>query len=262
VNSIFLRPFLIGSDPFPPFVALIGFIVPVLGIAFGFDAISGERAEGTLPRLVSQPIFRDDVINGKFAAGLAVIALILVAVTALVAGITILRLGIVPTAEDVVRLAVWLVVSVVYVGFWLAFATLCSVAFRRAATALLIAIGFWLVATLFASLLASIVAGILAPAPSDATAAEAIANSNMVDSLSRLAPPTLYSEATQVILNPNARTTSSFLLPEQLDRAVVSALPLAQSLLLVWVQVVAIVALTAVSFAIAYILFMRQEVRA
>ena len=62
---------------FPSFVALIGFIVPVLGIAFGFDAISGERAEGTLPRLVSQPIYRDDVINGKFAAGLAVIGLIL-----------------------------------------------------------------------------------------------------------------------------------------------------------------------------------------
>jgi hypothetical protein len=30
----------------------------------------------------------------------------------------------------------------------------------------------------------------------------------------------------------------------------------------VWVQIVAIVALTVVSFAVAYILFMRQEVRA
>src|SRR5258706_931256 len=58
VQSIFLKPFLLAHDPFPPFVALVGFIVPVLGIAFGFDAISGERAEGTLPRLISQPIFR------------------------------------------------------------------------------------------------------------------------------------------------------------------------------------------------------------
>ena len=87
VKSIFLKPFLFGSDPIPPFVAMIGFLVPILGIAFGFDAISGERSEGTLPRLVSQPIYRDDVINGKFAAGLAVIGLILVAVTALVAGV-------------------------------------------------------------------------------------------------------------------------------------------------------------------------------
>ena len=234
----------------------------MLGIAFGFDAISGERAEGTLPRLVSQPIFRDDVINGKFAAGLAVIGLILVAVTALIAGVTILRLGIVPTAEDVVRLAVWLVVSVIYVGFWLAFATLCSVAFRRAATALLIAIGLWIVATLFASLLASLAAGVLSPVGADQAPAAVVANAQMNDTLSRLAPPTLYSEATQVILDPSARTTSSLVLATQVDRAVGSVLPLTQSLLLVWVQVTAIVALTVVSFAVAYVLFMRQEVRA
>ena len=262
VPSIFLKPFLIGQDPIPAFVTLVGFIVPVLGIAFGFDAVSGERSEGTLPRLVSQPIYRDDVINGKFAAGLAVIGLILVVVTTFVAAVTIIRLGIAPMAEDVVRLAGWLVLSVVYVGFWLAFATLCSVAFRRAATALLVAIGLWIVATLFASLLASIAAGVLAPAPADATPAQVVANAQMSDTLSRLAPPTLYSEATQVILDPLARTTSSVVLAQQVDRAIPSALSLDQSLLLVWIQVVAIVALTVGSFAVAYVLFMRQEVRA
>jgi ABC-2 type transport system permease protein len=260
--SIFLQLFLVGQDPFPPFYVLVGFIVPVLGIAFGFDAVSGERAEGTLPRLVSQPIFRDDVINGKFAAGLAVIGLILLVVTAIVAGVGIVRLGIVPSAEDVIRLGTWLAVSVVYVGFWLAFATLCSVAFRRAATALLVAIGLWIVATLFASLLASIAAGVLAPAPADASTAQVVANATMTDTLSRLAPPTLYSEATRIILDPSARTVSSFLLSSQVDRAVASTLPLDQSLLLVWVQVVGIVALTVLSFAVAYVLFMRQEVRA
>ena len=183
VKSIFLKPFLFGRDPIPPFVALIGFLVPILGIAFGFDAISGERSEGTLPRLVSQPIYRDDVINGKFAAGLAIIGLILVAVTALVAGVVMVRLGIPPSAEDVVRLVAWLAVSIVYVGFWLAFATLCSVAFRRAATALLVAIGLWLLATLFAALLASIAAGVLAPVGAEQAPAEVLANAQMQDQL-------------------------------------------------------------------------------
>jgi ABC-2 type transport system permease protein len=262
VKSIFLKPFLFGQDPIPPFVALIGFLVPILGIAFGFDAISGERSEGTLPRLVSQPIYRDDVINGKFAAGLGIIALILIAVTALVAGVVMIRLGIAPTAEDVVRLAAWLAVSVVYVGFWLAFATLCSVAFRRAATALLVAIGLWLLATLFAALLATIAAGVLAPVSPEQPPAEVLANAQMQDQLARFSPPTLYSEATSVILDPSARSTSTLLLAAQLDRAIASQLTLDQSLLLVWVQVVAIVALTVISFAVAYILFMRQEVRA
>jgi ABC-2 type transport system permease protein len=262
--SIFLKVFFIGQDPIPAFVALIGFIVPVLGIAFGFDAVSGERSEGTLPRLVSQPIYRDDVINGKFAAGLAVIGMILLIVTLLIAAITIFRLGIAPTAEDVVRLFAWVLISIIYVGFWLAFATLCSVAFRRAATALLVAIGLWLVTTLFASLLVSIAAGVLAPAPSNATQEQVVANSQLIDTLLRLSPPTLYDDATTIILNPSARTTASInsLVPAQADRAIPSVLSLTQSLLLVWVQVVAIVGLTVVSFAIAYILFMRQEVRA
>ena len=224
--------------------------------------MSGERSEGTLPRLVSQPIYRDDVINGKFAAGLAVIGLILVVVTALVAAVTIIRLGIVPTAEDVVRLLAWLAISVVYVGFWLAFATLCSVAFRRAATALLVAIGLWIVATLFASLIASIAAGFLAPAPADATEVQAVANAQMNDTLSRFAPPTLYSEATHVILDPLTRSTASLVFQEQTDRAIPSTLSIDQSLLLVWTQLVAMVALTVGSFALAYVLFMRQEVRA
>ena len=67
---------------FPSFAGLVALLGPVLGIAFGFDAISSERSEGTLPRLVSQPIHRDDVINGKFVAGLAVITMILAAVIA------------------------------------------------------------------------------------------------------------------------------------------------------------------------------------
>ena len=48
----------------------------------------------------------------------------------------------------------------------------------------------------------------------------------------------------------------------QVDRAVPSILSFDQSLLVVWPQVVAIVALTAVCFALAYVAFMRQEVRA
>jgi ABC-2 type transport system permease protein len=263
VKSIFLKPFLVDSpdDPIPSFVALIGFLLPILGIAFGFDAISGERAEGTLPRLVSQPIYRDDVINGKFAAGLGIIGLILTAITLLIAGVVMVRLGIGPSAEDVVRLGAWLVVSVVYVGFWLAFATLCSTAFRRAATGLLVAVGLWLVATLFAALLVSVIAGFIAPTTADSSADELIANARAQETLSRVAPPTLFAEATAVILNPAARTTN-FVLPEQTDRAIPSTLTLDQSLLLVWVQIVAMVALTVASFAVAYILFMRQEVRA
>jgi ABC-2 type transport system permease protein len=50
--------------------------------------------------------------------------------------------------------------------------------------------------------------------------------------------------------------------PQDIDRILPSTLSVEQSLLLVWPQVVALVALTVVCFAAAYILFMRQEIRA
>ncbi len=259
--SLFLRSFTVAPDQVPPFYSLVGFLVPLLGIAFGFDAVNAERAQGTLPRLLAQPIYRDDVVNGKFAAGLAVIGLILGAMTTIVAALAIIRLGIVPSAPEVVRIVAWVIVSIVYVGFWLAFATLCSVALRRAATSALVAIGVWIAITIFANLVVSLVAGVLAPAPPDATTSQLLSNAQLQELLARLSPSTLYQEATVVLLNPSVRTIG-VVLPQQVDRAIPSTLSLDQSLLLVWPQVVGLVGLTVVSFAIAYVLFMRQEIRA
>ena len=49
---------------------------------------------------------------------------------------------------------------------------------------------------------------------------------------------------------------------EQAQQRIPSLLSLDQSFILVWPQVVALVALTVACFALAYVLFMRQEVRA
>ncbi len=166
-----------------------------------------------------------------------------------------------PTGSEIVRIMLWLAVSVVYVGFWLAFATLCSVVMRRAATSALVAIGVWLALTLFGALLVNLVAGTLAPTPTGGTDSEILRSEQFRETIARLSPTTLYQEATVVLLNPNVRSLGA-ILPQQADRAIASLLPLEQSLLLVWPQVVALVALTVVSFAAAYIVFMRQEVRA
>ena len=53
----------------------LGFFGPLVGITLCFDSISGEYARGTLSRVLSQPIYRDSLINGKFFAGLATVAL-------------------------------------------------------------------------------------------------------------------------------------------------------------------------------------------
>ena len=119
-----------------------------------------------------------------------------------------------------------------------------------------------LLAFLFVTLLVGAIAGLLAPVPPDATTAQQVANLTLNDQLARLAPSTLFGEATAVLLDPTQRWTGSVVFNSQVDRAIVSFLSLDQSLLVIWPQVVALVALTVVAFAAAYVMFMRQEVRA
>ena len=260
--GLFLKLFTISADPVPfSFVNFVAFLAPLLGIAFGFDAVNGERSQGTLPRLVAQPIHRDDVINGKFAAGLGVIALMLTALTGVVAGLGIVSLGIVPSIAEVLRVLLWLVAAVVYVGFWLALATLASVRLRRASTSSLVSIAVWLVLALFASLIFQLVAGVLAPAPSDATPAQVLHNAQTELAVSHVSPVTLYDEATAALLDPEVRSVG-IVTYGQLDRAVTSDLPFGQSVLLVWPQLVGLLALTVLCFGFAYVGFMRQEIRA
>jgi ABC-2 type transport system permease protein len=265
-SAVFLALFTLGSQDLSVLrvYEFVGIVAPLLGLAFAFDAVNGERSEGTLPRLLAQPIHRDDVINGKFAAGMAVIGLVLVVVVGFIAGFGMLRLGIVPHGNEVLRLIAWLVVTFLYVGVWLAFGLLLSVVVRRAATAALIGFGIWLLITIFGQLITTLVNGILAPA-ADATPDAILANAQIQQLITRLLPSTLYREISVVLLNPSINQISAPTSVGQVQQAqqqIQSLFSLDQSFLLVWPQVVALVFLLVVCFAAAYIAFMRQEVRA
>jgi ABC-2 type transport system permease protein len=267
VPSLFLILFtgVSGSgQQVPPFVTFIGFLAPMLGIAFGFDAVNGERSDRTLPRLLAQPIYRDDVINGKFVGGLAAISFVLVSVVAIVVGVGLLQIGVAPSAEDVLRLLVWLVLTIVYIGFWLAFAMLCSVALRRPASSALVAIALWLGLTLFGYLIAQLIAGVLSPSTSASAVADQLANRRLQETLALVSPNTLYTQATQAILDPRLSVFSvdAAIAANRQGTMPSSLLSFGQSMLGIWPQLVALVALTVVSFALAYVVFLRQEVRA
>jgi ABC-2 type transport system permease protein len=254
VNEQFTLPSVVG------FLALVG---PLLGLTFAFDAVNGERAGGTLPRLLSQPIHRDDVVNGKFVAGLAVIALVLVAMVLGITAFALIRLGIVPTAAEVLRVVIWLLVTFVYVSLWLAFGMLLSVVVRGAASSALIGFGVWLLLSLFGPLIVSLIGGLIAPV--GGTAQEQLQGIGAQQALFRLLPDTLYREASLTLLNPqvtSVSTPATIAGYEQAQQRIPSLLSLDQSFILVWPQVVGLVAMMVACFALAYVLFMRQEVRA
>ena len=165
---LLLRLFTMSRDPLPSFVALLGFLVPLMAIGLGFDAVNSEHNRRTLSRILAQPIYRDALLMGKFLAGLATLAISLTALWLLVIGLGLIFLGVPPGTEEIARSLVFLVIAIFYAGVWLALAMLLSIVFRSPATAALVALGIWLFLTVLWPMLAPALAqGIAPPDPRD-----------------------------------------------------------------------------------------------
>jgi ABC-2 type transport system permease protein len=261
---LLLKIFTVDRAPLPSFVGILGFLIPLVAIGLGFDAINGEHNRRTLSRILAQPIYRDALLIGKFLAGLITLGSMLLCLWLLVIGFGLLYLGVPPGTEEIARSFVFLLVALAYCGVWLALAMLLSILFRSAATAALVALGVWLFLTLIWPMLAQALAQVIAPPdfryqmlglPTPATV-------EWQTILARFSPNQLFGECVLAILSPTTRALGPIYV-EQLQGAVVgSGLPLSQSLLIAWPQMVGLVAGTIVLFVIGYIVFQRQEVRA
>jgi ABC-2 type transport system permease protein len=246
----------------PSFVWFLMFLGPLVGMALGFDAINGERSRRTLSRLLAQPIHRDAVINGKFWAGVTVLAIMVFALGFFVIGFGIAALGLVPTLEQLLRIVIFLFFTVVYMALFLALSQLFSLLFRHMATSALMGIAVWLFLAIFLSLLAGVIANVLFPVTDTSTVADVLNNYRCSQFIKRLSPSTLYSEAVITVLDPNVRTLDVVSFSLQQQNAIVGELPLGQSLLLVWPHLTGLIALAMICFGVSYVVFMRQEVRA
>jgi len=258
---LFLKLFTSAQDPLPAFVGFLGVLVPLLAIALAFDAINGEFNQRTMSRVLAQPIYRDALLFGKFLAGLFTLALALTTIWLLILGLGILRLGVPPTGEEVGRCLWFLLLTIFYGGIWLAVAMVFSITFRQPATAALGSIAVWLFVTIFWGIIAQLLAQALRPTQ-PGVLQSALAQAQLELILNRLSPNTLFGEATLALLNPAVRSLG-LVLPIQLQGALLGApLPLSQSLLLIWPYLTGLIAATILFFALGYVLFQRQEIRA
>lgn len=261
-SFLFLKLFTTSANSIPSYTSLIALMGPFIGIFMGFDAINSERSEGTLNRLVSQPIFRDHIIISKFLAGLFIISIMVFASGILVGSVGLISTGLVPNGEEVIRLLLYLILCVIYIGFWLAVSILFSTICRHSATSALACIAIWLFCAIFISLLAGIIADALYPANGNdmQSMMNALDNSKTELGINRLSPYYLFGEASSTLMNPGTRTINAVTY-EQLVGALAGNLSLSQSVLLIWPHLTAMVALLLIVFAISYASFMRQEIR-
>jgi len=255
----FLKLFTHSDGTLPSFIVFVSFLGPLLGISMGFDSINSEQNNGTLSRVLAQPIFRDFVLNAKFMAALIVLGILFFALALLVLGFGLLFIGIPPTAEEFARIVIFSVVNVIYVAFWLNLSILFSVKFRQAATSALAGISIWLFFSIFYSMIVNLIAKGLAPSVF-LSENQAVAFQRFIQNIMRINPGQLFNDATTTLLMPTVRSLGP-LTTEQISGAIPSPLPLGQSLMLVWPQATALIAGTIVFFALAYTMFMRREIR-
>jgi len=248
-------------------VQFVAFFGPLIGIVLGFDAINRERGDGTLIKIISQPIYRDSVINGKFLAGVTTISIMLVSIVLVISGIGLILLGVVPGVEEVWRLFIYVLISIFYISFWLGLAILFSIFFRSIATSALAAVALWIFLSFFVSLGASVLADVIAPVDTqEAVNTEAtIKNIRVRQFISLFSPMSLYTNASATIIDPMRKTADTLVLMGPMEK--ISAgrfenpLPLGQSIVVVYPYIVILISLTLVCFAISYMVFMIQEIR-
>ncbi len=164
---------------------------------------------GNLSRLLAQPIYRDNVINGKFLAGLVMLAILIISIVMLVAGLGLRMIGVPPEAEEILRLFMFMVVSVLYGAFWMSLAILFSTLFRRPPRRLLASIAIWIFLFLFMSLIARSDRECCdQPVTQNSTVDEVARFDTIFRMISRISPGTLYTESIQAILLPVLGTSS------------------------------------------------------
>lgn len=245
----------------------IAFFGPLIGLVLGFDSINREKSEGTMIKLVSQSIYRDSIINGKFLAGLVTVTIMLISIVLVVTGLGLRLLGVIPGIDEILRMIIYLIISVVYISFWLGIAIFFSIMFRSIATSALAAIAIWIFFSFFVSIGASVIANSIAPVDqsTEMDTENIIRNVRLEKGISLVSPMNLYSDATAIIIDPLRKTTSSIMLMGPLEKLSSARfqgpLPLIQSIYVVLPYITTLIAITIICFAISYAVFMRQEIR-
>ncbi len=249
-------------------IQFIAYFGPLIGLMLGFDSVNRERNEGTLSKLLAQPIYRDTVIVGKFLAGLITITFMIVSIVLIITGLGLFEVGVKPGAEEFFRIIVYMVISIVYISLWLGVSILFSVVFRSVATSAMAVFTLWIFFSFFLPFgLNALINAIFPPNIHDLRYMENVAKATgLKHTLSLISPMAVYNDATSIIIDPMRRTVNPFSLKlgmlEQLSlNRFAGPLPLLQSVLIVAPYIVYLLFIVGITFIITYIVFVRQEIR-
>jgi len=120
-------PFLIFPDVFSKMAPVNGlyYNIPlyfsiagaILAITFGFDLVTKEKETRSLKTLLSHPVYRDEIINGKALGGIIALA-VFVGAMLLVSLSVLFILGFSPGFEEIAAVMAFGIVSLLYLALY------------------------------------------------------------------------------------------------------------------------------------------------
>jgi len=261
------------------FTSLMVFFGPIIGLALGFDAINKERTSGSLSVLLSQPIYRDSVINGKFLGGTVALSILTVSTIGIMCGVAMPILGFGPALEDVSRIALFTLLTIFYLAFWLALGLVYSTITKKTSTSILMSVSTWLFFSIVITIVAMLVANMIVPIITFTGPGGGPGGFNQTQTseyreriqrwaaiqtnIQRISPAYLYSEASSSIVGMIGG--GGFIGGGGMiggGGTPFRALQLTQGLASSWPQITAIAVYLVICFVASYMLFLRLEIRA
>ena len=150
---------------FIDFTFIVTVVLSLLAILFTYDAINGEREQGTLKLTFANAVPRLQYVTGKFLGSwLGLVVPILIPV---LLGLLLVMLYNVPlTGDHWLKIFSLLGISLLYFTFFIAFGLLVSAITRTSASAFLVLLVSWVALTLIIPRAGVMLAGQFVPVPS------------------------------------------------------------------------------------------------
>jgi len=129
--------------PTPDFLYVARVVLSLVALLFGFDQVSREKENGTLGLMLANNVSRAKILLGKWLGNFLSLAVPFALVTLL--GVALLSLDpeINWSAAQLARLGLILVMTFIYIAFFLSLGILISTLTRRAAASIVILLFIW-----------------------------------------------------------------------------------------------------------------------
>lgn len=138
VGYLFFPSILLAFNQITNSIGLYG-LGAVIGIAIGFDLVSGEREGKSLKTILSQPVYRDELINGKAIGGITSLSIITLAGFLTVLAIFLI-IGIVPSVDEFFLIGVIWLITLLFMISAFSLALMSSVLAKTSSGALIMSL--------------------------------------------------------------------------------------------------------------------------